>query len=288
MARHLCIDIGGTSIKFAICSQDGKILKKLPSFTTQNQHQGIVDTVISVIKDYKDLLNGVAISSAGIIDTDKGEVIHSGYTIPGYTHTNWKKVIKEATGLNCEVENDVNSAALGEKWLGALKESNNAVCLTIGTGIGGALFLEGNLYRGLSFSAGEVGYMTFGDKNFQDNASTSALVNRVENSIGKSTNGIEIFEQAKNGNSVCQEEISQMIKYLCKGLANIIYLFAPEKIVLGGGIMAQKEYLIPLINDQLAVEIEDSFFLKTKIEAASLGNDANLLGALYHFLQKQN
>ena len=83
------------------------------------------------------------------------------------------------------------------------------------------------------------------------------------------------------------ESIQEQMSYLAEGLVNICYLLNPEKIVLGGGIMAQKEYIMPILENQLELKIVDKRFLTTKIEAASLDNDAGMLGALYHFLQKE-
>lgn len=289
MKKYLCVDVGGTSIKFGIYSKDGELVRRLESIETVNTetHHGIVEAVLSVATDVKDEVAGVAISSAGIADTDAGKIIYSGYTIPGYTGTNWRKLIAEATGLPCEIENDVNAAALGEKWLGALKNIENGVCLTVGTGIGGAVLLNGHIHSGVNYTAGEIGYMDIGEDNLQNLASTSGLVKRVEERTGETLNGYDIFERAKAGDEICREEIERMVAYLSKGLINIMYLFNPERIVLGGGVMAQQAYLKPLIQEAVADRIEDPFFFSTDIAFAELGNDAGLLGALYHFKQKQ-
>lgn len=290
MEKYLCVDVGGTSIKFGIYSKEGQLIRKLDAITTYNTetHNGIVEAVLSVATEVKSEVAGVAISSAGIVNTKEGTIIYSGYTIPGYTHTNWKQLIKDATGLNCEVENDVNAAALGEKWLGALRDVSNGVCLTVGTGVGGAVIINGRIHSGANFTTGEIGYMDIGEDNLQNLASTSSLVKRVEARTGQLLSGFEIFEQAKAGNTLFEEEIHKMIENLSRGLVNIIYLLNPEKIVLGGGVMAQQAYLGPMIQKAVANRIEDPFFLSTKITFAELGNDAGLLGALYHYLQQQN
>lgn len=283
------MDVGGTSIKFGIYSKEGELVRKLDAIKTVNTetHHGIVEAVLAVATDIQDEVAGVAISSAGIVDTNAGKIIYSGYTIPGYTGTNWRELIHDATGLPCEIENDVNAAALGEKWMGALKEIENGVCLTVGTGIGGAVLLNGQIHSGVNYTAGEIGYMDLGEDNLQNLASTSGLVKRVEERTGRALNGYQIFEKAKAGDQVCIEEIQRMVDYLSKGLVNIMYLFNPERIVLGGGVMGQQEYLNPLIQEAVAKRIEDPFFLSTDIAFAELGNDAGLLGALYHFKQKQ-
>lgn len=289
MKKYLCVDVGGTSIKFGIYSGEGELIRKLDPIETVNTetHNGIVEAVLSVATKVQTEVEGVAISTAGITDTNEGRIIYSGYTIPGYTGTNWKELIKEATGLPCEIQNDVNAAALGEKWLGALKEVQNGVCLTVGTGIGGAVLLNGKIHSGVNFSAGEIGYMDIGEDNLQNLASTSSLVKRVKKRKWETLSGFEIFKKAKAGDQICKEEIQRMVEYLSKGLVNIVYLFNPEKIVLGGGVMAQQDYLKPLIVEAVAKRIQDPFFLSTEFAFAELGNDAGLLGALYHFKQKQ-
>ena len=280
------MDVGGTSIKFGVYSVEGKLVRKLDPITTYNTetHNGIVEAVLSVAKAVKDEVAGVAISSAGIVNTEEGKIIYSGYTIPGYTNTNWKQLIKDETGLDCEVENDVNAAALGEKWLGALQDVSNGVCLTVGTGVGGAVLVNGSIHSGTNYTTGEIGYMDIGEDKLQDLASTSSLVKRVAARTGEELNGFDIFEKAKAGETIYEEEIQNMVDYLSKGLVNIIYLINPEKVVLGGGVMAQQDYLEPMIQEAVAKRIEDPFFLSTEIAFAELGNDAGLLGALYHFL----
>lgn len=288
LKQYLCVDIGGTSIKFGIYSEKGNLIRKIESKPSRNTetHNQIVETVLSVATEEKNNIDGVAISTAGIVDTINGKIIYSGYTIPNYVNTNWKEVIKKETGLDCAVENDVNAACLGEKWLGSLKDVSNAVCLTIGTGIGGSVMINNKIYSGINYTTGEIGYMIIGKDNFQNLASTSSLVARIEKRTGEILNGKEIFEKAKEGNTIYLEEINRMVEYLSRGLVNLIYMLNPEKIVLGGGVMEQQEFLEPLINQAIKEKIQDSFFLSTKIVFAQLKNDAGLVGALYNFLEQ--
>ena len=109
----------------------------------------------------------------------------------------------------------------------------------------------------------------------------------LEKKTNEKIDGKVLFERAKGGEFAAVESIQEQMGYLAEGLVNICYLLNPEKIVLGGGIMAQKEYIMPILENQLELKIVDKRFLTTKIEAASLDNDAGMLGALYHFLQKE-
>ena len=251
----------------------------------------ILNTTKEIVARYlkKHPLAGVAISSAGMVDPDKGEIFYAGPQIPNYAGTQFKKEIEETFQIPCEIENDVNCAGLAEVTTGHAKGSNNAVCLTIGTGIGGCLLLDGQVFHGFSNSACEVGYLHLPDGAFQDLASTTALVEYVAECHGdpvEQWNGRRIFKQATEGDKICMAGIDRMVAYLGKGLANIVYVVNPEVIVLGGGIMAQEAILKPKIYQTLCAELVPSLADKIRLEFAHHQNAAGMLGAYYHFRQK--
>ena len=179
MNPYVVIDIGGTSIKYGLADAKGQLLET-HEMPTEAQKGGphILNTTKEIVARYlkKHPLAGVAISSAGMVDPDKGEIFYAGPQIPNYAGTQFKKEIEETFQIPCEIENDVNCAGLAEVTTGHAKGSNNAVCLTIGTGIGGCLLLDGQVFHGFSNSACEVGYLHLPDGAFQDLASTTALV----------------------------------------------------------------------------------------------------------------
>lgn len=290
MKTYLCIDIGGTTIKSGIFDHDGYIIERFSLVDTDNsdQKRNIVTSLMTIINQAKInyTLSGICISTAGVVDPNTGEVIYAGYTIPNYTNTPLKALVETNFQLPCEVENDVNCACLGEYWKGSLRDVENGICLTVGTGIGGSLLRDGEIEHGIGFTAGEVGYLLIDGQKYQDVASTTYLINTVNNHKQTKLNGKEIFESAKNGDVICVNGIKKMIDNLSIGLINMMYLLNPEVIVLGGGIMAQKEYLEPLINDSIAKNIEDYRFFKTKILFAELENDAGMIGALYNFKKR--
>lgn len=289
--NYFCADIGGTSIKYGIYNREGQLLQQLEPDESNNtvNRNHIVEAVLKKLDRVQKecTLTGVCLSTAGVVDSDKGEVVYSGYTIPGYTGTPWKRLIKEATSLPCEVENDVNAACLGEMWKGALKGADSAVCLTVGTGIGGAVVVNGQLYRGKGLTAGEIGYMNVDGGKFQDVASTTALVQRVFARKGELVDGRQIFDLAKRGDADCVAEIDRLTEDLAGGIVNLMYLLAPEKIALGGGIMAQAEYLGPRLKAAVAEQIEAPVFGTAELVFAQLGNDAGMIGALYNFKLRQ-
>ena len=175
--NYLCIDIGGTSIKYALFNEKGekttKVLKT-PTIKDEVSNQ-ILPTILQLVGEYRSEINGVAISSAGVVDSE-GSIAYAGYTIPGYTGTKIKKEVEEMYKIRCEVENDVNCACLGEVWKGSAQNASSVVMLTVGTGVGGAVYLNNHLWTGINYTAGEIGYMYIQGKYFQDLASTTALL----------------------------------------------------------------------------------------------------------------
>lgn len=294
MKNFICIDIGGTSIKYGILDENGKIINK-DSMDTEALKKGGVGILEKIkfiikkyIKDYK--IEGVCISTAGMVDPKEGKILFAlEHLIPGYTGVEIKKEVEKEFNIRCEVENDVNCAGLGETWIGAGKGSSSSACITIGTGIGGCVILNNNLVPGFSNSAGEIGYMNVNGENFQDIASTNSLIKKVakiKNIDIEDINGKIIFEMAKNKDEDCLKEIDYMIKSLAIGIANICYVINPEIVILGGGIMAQEEFLKPKLKRALKETLTERVYNNTKIEFAKRQNDAGMIGALYNFLNK--
>ena len=293
MKTYLAIDIGGTQIKYGLVSEAGEILES-HKMDTEAYKGGphILETVKNLVAAYQksDTISGVAISSAGMVDPEKGEIFYAGPQIPNYAGTQFKSEIESQFNLPCEIENDVNCAGLAEALSGTGQSSPVSVCLTIGTGIGGCLLIDGKIFHGFSYSACEVGYLHLSDGAFQDLASTTALVQHVADlheEEPSAWNGYRIFEEAKAGNPHCIKGIDRMVDYLGQGLANICYVVNPQCIILGGGIMAQKDYLHDKIQERLKSYLVSSLAEKTQLAFAHHENAAGMLGAFYHFKQKQ-
>ncbi len=192
--------------------------------------------------------------------------------------------------IPCEVENDVNCAGLAEYFAGASKGSSVVLTLTIGTGIGGSIIINDKVFRGFSGSACEVGYMNIMGHKFEQMAASSILVKKVSERrhiLDDQLNGKQIFEEAKAGAEDCIEAIDEMVDYLGMGIADICYVLNPEIIILGGGIMAQKEYLYPRIRKSIDKYLISNIASKTKLEFAQQQNKAGMLGAYFNFKQRQ-
>ena len=298
MMYYICIDIGGTSIKYGVLSEKGEIFidGTVSTKVTEKENFILSDVkklIRNILDEYRNYeIKGICVSTAGVVNPEKGEIAYAGPTIPKYTGTKIKEELEKEFSISCEVENDVNCAGLGEYWKGAGKGSKSMVCLTIGTGIGGSVILDGKLLNGTGYTAGEIGYMDVNGSYIQNIASSRYLVEKVQKEkvekegITDAITGVDIFELAKKGDEICIAGINEIISNLAVGVRNIIYLLNPEVIVIGGGITAQKEYLEEKIRKEVNDGMISDMFRKTRIELAQQGNQAGLLGALYNFLNK--
>ena len=298
MMYYICIDIGGTSIKYGVLSEKGEIFidGTVSTKVTEKENFILSDVkklIRNILDEYRNYeIKGICVSTAGVVNPEKGEIAYAGPTIPKYTGTKIKEELEKEFSIFCEVENDVNCAGLGEYWKGAGKGSKSMVCLTIGTGIGGSVILDGKLLNGIGYTAGEIGYMDVNGNYIQNIASSKYLVEKVQKEkveregITDTITGVDIFELAKRGDEICIAGINEIISNLAVGVRNIIYLLNPEVIVIGGGITAQKEYLEEKIRKEVNDGMISDMFRKTRIELAQQGNQAGLLGALYNFLNK--
>lgn len=287
--RILCFDIGGTFIKYGLCDENFNLLEKdkIPTLA-ENGGQSIIERVIGIIEQY-DGIDRVAVSTAGQVDSENGIVVYSTDNIPYYTGMRVKSLIENKTGIPTFVENDVNSAALGEAHFGAAKGVSDFICLTLGTGIGGAIFLNNKLYKGSASSAGELGHMIIhsggkqctcgGEGCYECYASASALIKAVNKVSPVELNAFQIFEKENIEKPEIRSEIDKWIDEIIVGLVNIIYIFNPSMIVLGGGIM-NEDYIIELIDRKIYTRLMDNF-KNVKIVRPKLGNDAGMIGAAY-------
>lgn len=290
MKFYVSIDIGGTSIKHGILDENIKFITSGEVATeAQKGGKNILEKVINIVSKYKKeyTLSGICISTAGMVDCEKGEIIHASDLIPNYTGTQIKKTLEDIFSIPCEVENDVNCAGLAEYFSGSAKGSSISLCLTIGTGIGGSIIINDKVFHGFSGSACEVGYMNMFKGKFEDLGATSILVKKVAKLKNCSENHIDgklIFEMAKNNDKDCIKAIDEMVDVLGMGIANICYVINPEVVVLGGGIMAQKDYLYDKIRLSLDKYLIPTISSKTKLEFAKNQNKAGMLGAYYNFI----
>lgn len=288
---YAAVDIGGTAIKYGVISSDAQIVfkstmptnaEKGPNFWMNNVAQAIIE----MKQEYP--LQGICVSSTAMIDSTNGKVFFSLPQVPDYTGFEVKKYLEDKCNLVTEVENDVNCVALAESVSGSGKGYPSVLCLAIGTGIGGGFTENNHLLRGATFSACEVGYIRVGDSDLEHLGSTTALCRRVEGYKGDkpfSWDGLRVFNEARKGDEDCIKAIDIMALSIAQGLVSLCYILNPSVIVLGGGIMNEKE-LLDKIRSYFNSHINPLIAQNTKIVGATYKNDAGLVGAYYHFKEK--
>ncbi|TAA10544.1 ROK family glucokinase [Streptococcus parasuis] len=306
------IDLGGTSVKLAILTTEGKIQEKW-SIKTNILDEGshIVPDIIDSIKHRfethgltKEDFLGVGMGSPGVVDSEAGTVI-------GAYNLNWKtlQLVKDqfesALGLPFFIDNDANVAALGEQWVGAGNNNPNVVFITLGTGVGGGVIAEGNLIRGVKGAGGELGHITVdfdapfactcGKKGCLETvASATGIVNltrryaeeyagdaKLKQMIddGEEVTAKDVFDLAKEGDDLALIVYRHFSNYLGIACANIAAVLNPAYIVLGGGVSAAGEFLLDGVRNVFADNSYPQIKESTQIVLATRGNDAGVIGA---------
>ncbi|KEI06726.1 ROK family protein [Clostridium botulinum C] len=296
--KYLGIDIGGTEIKYGIVDDSGNIQRSYSKNTEAfkgadnliNNIKNIIQNIIK-IEDIK----GIGISTAGQVNRNSGEIIFATDTIPGWTGVKLKKIIEDTFKIQCYVDNDVNCACLGYMWNTMEEKSKDFIFLTLGTGIGGAIVINGQLYTGGNFIAGEFGHMTInkdgekctcGSKGcFERYASTSALIRRTKKQLklpeDLKISGKDIFDKAKNNEKEYIDAIDKWSYDIAIGIKNIVHIFNPSLIIIGGGVSAQGDYLIKFIQKHMDKIIMPSFSQGLVIKTSPNGNKAGIMGSIY-------
>lgn len=294
----IVIDIGGTNIKYAMSDEHGNFREsgKVKTEAKIGAHQ-VYKNVCNIIDTFeaKDSIDGIAISTAGQVNAQTGAIIHATDGIPGYTGFQLRERLMEQYSIRISVENDVNCAALGELWKGKVRD-RSFIAITIGTGIGGAVVIDGHIYHGAVGSAGEIGHMTLVSGGLECNCgyrgcferyASSQALDKMINKAFLDMETSEFFEVLKAGNELAREIFKQWIEHLTDGLRSIVHIFNPSEVLIGGGITVQGAYLKDAIVDVLDSKIMKSFKGGLHVGLMTLGNDANLYGALYWFVESE-
>lgn len=280
------LDIGGTSIK-AGTYEDGK-LGSFQEFDTEAKKGGefVINRAQDILKSFGSF-DRIGISTAGQVDSERGIIRYANSNIPGYTGMEIKVRMEEQFNVPTAVENDVNAAAIGEANYGAGIDFNDFLCLTYGTGIGGAIVIKRKVYKGSNFCAGEFGAIPIHAYErdakadmfsgcYERYASTTALVKNARAVDSSLVDGRKIFERIEE--EAVQKIVDNWILEIVYGLTSLIHIFNPSCIILGGGVMKQK-YILNKLQDVLYNSIMDSY-KSVIIRPAQLGNTAGLLGAV--------
>lgn len=290
------IDLGGTNLKlglfnYALKIKDKEILSTRAYRRKENLIKIIVDSTEKIINrnklENKDVL-GVGLGLPGPVDSKKGYV-HFFPNIPGWREVPLKKILKNRLGLDIFIDNDANLMALAEHRIGAAKTFMNAVCITLGTGIGGGIIIEGKLYHGSSNAAGEVGHIPINEKGPDCNCGGSACIesyigNRpIISEAGKvfkrKISLEQLSELAKKKNKLALKIWQEVGRKLGIALVGIINLLNPDCIVIGGGIANAGGVLFESIKNTLKKRAMQPQARQVKILKAQLGDNAGMIGA---------
>lgn len=308
------IDVGGMSIKGGIVdSESGKILIQHAIPTTENYTKDysisediakVIDYILEAGKLKIDDIVGIGIGQPGSIDSERGIVRYSN----NIAIENVPVVDELQTKYNIPIyiSNDANCAALGEATFGAGRGYKDLVFITLGTGVGSGIIIDGKLFEGRESAGAEAGHMVIhvngepcncGRRGcWETYASATALIRQTKASMAKPENksslmyavaqeegkvsGKTAFVAAKKGDKAAQEVVDQYIKYISEGLINMANIFRPDAILIGGGISKEKEYLTQPLQELMdATSYGGKYNPRVIVKTASLHNDAGILGA---------
>ncbi len=293
------IDIGGTSIKYGICSESGELIEQnsidtpsdAPKETILEKLSGLVDKGLKTAKESKNEIHAVGVGTPGSVDVERGFLMGNTPNFTQWGNVGISEYLRSSSALPVYADNDANLMAYGEYAFGAGKDRENVIFITLGTGIGGGIVVDGELYRGNFYAGAEIGHMTIhyegrkcrcgGIGCWEQYASATAMIkdyNRI-NPDNKVDNTKQIFERYDNNETQAQRIIKQTIEYLGAGLANIINIFNPELIVIGGGVSEAGDWFIEEIYQAACRRAMDSSRKNVEIRAAKLGNRAGMMGA---------
>ena len=291
----LSIDIGGTAVKIGLVDHKGAIhARHEASVCYDNYETPILTTVIREAKAFLSRegaqIEGIGVSATGQVDDRAGVVIGTNGKIPHYEGSRIKEEMEAGFGVPAFALNDANAAALGECFAGRAKGMENVLMITLGTGVGGGIVLGGKIFGGTRGIAGELGHITLyadgipcpcGNRGcYESYAATTALVRLAKEATGETEmNGRIIFSRAAQGDETMLNIMAHWIGDICAGLVGLVHTFNPQMVLIGGGVSSQEELLIKPLREKLLKTVMPRFSEGLQVEAATLGNDAGMIGA---------
>jgi glucokinase len=299
-------DLGGTHLRAATVDQNGKIQFRFKQNTPQGSDPlAIVDAVVAAVRECErqtgdtDEISAVSLVVPGTVKVEEGAVVKAP-NLPCLDGFRLAAALTEQLGLPAYLENDANAAAVGEMWQGAAVGCKTIICVTLGTGVGGGIILDGKLWRGVDGSAAEIGHMcvdpfggvacTCGSRGcLEVFASATAIVRmareaspRYPDSVLQGNDDLTaemIFEAGQQGDELALEIFRRMGVYLGIGLASLINILNPEMIVIGGGVVNGWDLFEKHMHQQVEERAFPLLAARVKIVRAKCGDDAGLLGA---------
>ncbi len=279
------LDLGGTAIKLGQFLEDGTCINSLSVATPQpSTPEAVVKTMIEAIAKLNQDQNclGLGVGTPGPADKT-GRIAKVAINLSGWQDVPLADCLEEATGLPTTIANDANCAGLGEAWLGAGKAYKNLIMLTLGTGVGGAIILNGHLFTGHLGAAGELGLITLNfdgpvcNSGNQGSLEQYGSIQAIRRMTGKEP--AELGKLAENGQREAIEFWEGYGRLLGAGLASLIYVLTPEAIVIGGGISGSTPFFFPATLEEIERRVLPSSRENLQLLSAKLGNQAGMVGA---------
>lgn len=307
MLHAIGIDLGGTSIKYALIDQQGNFLfsGKLPSHADESAEAviGQLTAAVKTVQDYALRNNcpvkGVGIGTPGIADATNRLILGGAENIKGWENLPLADIMERETGLPTLLSNDANLMGLGETHYGAGMGCTHVVFLTVGTGIGGAIVIDGKLFNGYANRGTELGHVPLIANGepcacgsvgcLEHYASTSALVRHFTQQYARigivfeegEANGEKIVSLYKQGDPIAKRCLEEHCSYLGHGIAGFINIFSPQRVIIGGGLSEAGEFYIDMVRREAFKHAMRDCAVNTAIMAAKLGNKAGSMGAAW-------
>lgn len=299
----LATDLGGTNLRMAAVSEEGEILARV-KYKTPRSHkpESIVKVMAEAAEECRSAvaesrISAIAAAVPGIINLEKG-AIYKSPNLPELDGFEMIPALEKALGIGAVLENDANAAAVGESWLGASEGFADSIMVTLGTGVGGGIIIDGKILRGIDGTAGEIGHINVEPKGYpcgcgsfgcvEQYASATAVVRiareiTTEKPFSKieefdDLTSEEIYEIAKNGSDLAREVFRQQGFYLGIMLAGLVNTLNPQVIVIGGGAAAGWDLFIEPLREQIKIRAYAEPAHRAEIRRAKLGDDAGIIG----------
>jgi glucokinase len=306
------VDLGGTNTRTALVARNGDILEKQKEETLATEgHERVIAKLIRNIDrqrakagQYGREVAAVGVGAPGVIHEQTGVVVKSP-NFPDWNDLPLKKTLERSLNLPVFIENDANAAALGEQWRGAAKNIRSMIFLTLGTGVGGGIVLDGRIWHGADGMAGEVGHMTIVPEGRKCGCGNSGCLEMYASSRGivmtfkemcagkrldadnrQELTSARIYQAARGGDTTARRVMQEMGRYLGIGIANLINIFNPEMVVIGGGVKDAWDLFIDATREEVRKRAFAYTAERTKIVPSLLGDDAGMVGAAAVAFQK--
>ena len=298
--KYFAVDIGGTAVKWAIVTDEYEILKKGEFPTTYEGPERLVESIASACEEQGEIFAGIGISAPGTFYDEPDGIVYGGGSLTFMDKVPLGKMLRERVGLPCFAENDGKSCALGEYSAGALKGCKVGIVMVLGTGIGGGIVIDGNIFKGAHSFAGEFSFICddpekglqewneFGKSGGWKTGLQMLALKEKGIPMDADVDGRTIFEWINNGDESAIAALETYCKRLALKINNLQVVLDPEVVAIGGGISNQPVLLETLQKrlDQMYGDTPWKQIPVPKIVHCEHGSDANLLGAVYHCKSK--